>query len=202
MDETKRETDMGTIVPDTVAELVQAVKYGFLKLDADMELYYTGGCLCEHETQDYDILVQSKLVKQDFVDVFKQIYLKETGISEIRYNTSYERNGLFTTGITVWYRGHKIDFLFFDVQVSTLHDVLNSFPLSIQMQAIHYENSHLVLRSTKFSHDPIIIYVRGISEEKYRKYYPDKEFKVDLNAITPISRPILRCAPDVVNITL
>lgn len=150
----------------------------------DVDVYYAGGCLQDRKIQDYDVVVIG--CNLDYEDVMVEFddlqYMDDCDVT-----TSYPdeiENPYFMIVVTK-VAGVKVDFLFAK-EDQYIEDILDSFPLSIQMQALNVGcDEHII--GAKYSLDPIVVYTNGKSEAKYRKYYPNTRFVTpEGNTILPI----------------
>jgi hypothetical protein len=138
-------------------------------------VYLVGGALCKHETKDYDLAIFCPL-KVETVEMI-MIYLRDCGaIDTFKYHKTYEgqEDDIYHSIYNVVMDGIKFDFLFVNHKYKNIDDVLERFPLSIQRRAEQVDG--IIQYGKGFQENPIIVYVGGGAEDKYRKYYPDAMF--------------------------
>jgi len=155
MDATRSSPDVGTEIPNG-------------------SVYPTGGCLCDHPVQDYDILVESACTSGDVIRLvhgwYKDGYFKTVSIThayEEQTDKRYHTIAVLTT------ENYKIDLLFMQPNMD-VYKVMLEYPLSIQRQVLINDT---LVQGLGYSSAPIYVYFHGKFEDKYKKYYPDKEFK-------------------------
>lgn len=162
---------MGTDIPLHIMAEIDAVRRAF----PGSTLYATGGCLQDRDSQDFDILVQSPHDSANALRHMTALY-KQGLFSRIVVTHAYDdeiNNPFHTIAVTtIW--GEKVDFLFIK-QDKSIQDVLNSYPLSIQMRAVSIDTGTEIIGKL-YSEHPIIVHRGGKSEAKYREYYPDRLF--------------------------
>ena len=145
------------------------------------QVYLSGGALAPHPTHDYDIVIISDWLHEEIfkevTDMYKVGILSEVEIYKA-YDLGDEEDSKFHTKAVCNMQGVKVDLLFADAtDFGSIHDVMNEYPLSIQMQAM--DSSGRIIHGKNFCLDPIKIYRKGCVKsciEKYRKYYPNTKF--------------------------
>ena len=152
------------------------------------EVFLVGGALAPHKTNDFDIVILSDYYSDQIINPMKQLYearmfdainIYKAYDLEVEDKSTWD-DGKFHTKCVCDVAGTKMDFLFCrKSEYPSIYNVLDGFPLSIQMQAVDFEgNLH---KGARFNADKIVcFYGKGSpSEKKYRKYYPDKDFIYD-----------------------
>jgi hypothetical protein len=140
------------------------------------EVHLVGGSLCEHITNDYDVAVGITVHCDSERSTIISIFENKDVFSDFEIHASYpdETDNPYRAIVVTTYEGRKVDFLFYFIDDYSIDDVLDEFPLSIQMQAMDSKGNHILGKG--YDDDPITIFIPGKSENKYRGYYPDKEF--------------------------
>lgn len=141
------------------------------------DVYLSGGALAPHKTNDYDIVVISKYYSDRILEPMKKLY--DVGMFDSiecyeAYGDTEEDDNKFHTKIVCDVSGTKVDFLFAMGSDYDIMSLMDNYPLSIQMQAVDFNGN--LIQGERFCDYKIVVYQRGSSEEKYRKYYPNKEF--------------------------
>lgn len=168
---------MATKIPDFVKKVMQ----DWSTLLGTPEVYLAGGSLAEHKTNDYDIVILSEEYSDALLPMIQQYYaggnceaVEVYRAYDIEPDAFKEDDGKFHTKAVCTINGTKVDLLFANNHKHSIRDILDKFPLSIQMQAqnIHEE----LIRGKRYCDNPIINFYGTRAFKKYLVYYPDRRF--------------------------
>ena len=164
---------MGTDIPKFITDVMGYWSY---RCDTN-EVYLAGGCLAEHGVNDYDIVIISRYWSDELIKFIEDWY-RQGNTDDCNIYRAYNQGGddddKFHTKAVCHIDGIKVDLLFVDSAKYNINQVLDRFPISIQMQAVGPYSR--IIQGSRFCANPIIIYNDTPATEKYRKYYPDRRF--------------------------
>ncbi len=165
------------IIPVGIKTYMAAMR----RLFPGCDVYLSGGALAPHTTNDFDIVIISNYYSDRILDPMRLLY--QAGMFDTiecyeaygeEPGTNSEDDGKFHTKIVCAVGGVKVDFLFTRRHDYDIRLLMFDYPLSIQMQSLDFDGN--LIQGTRYREDKIVVYQKGSAEEKYKTYYPDKEF--------------------------
>lgn len=178
MDETVAETNMDATVPF-------AVKFaaGLVAEYLEGSVYVSGGALLPHESPDYDFLVVTQMSAADLLKYVVQLDHDIDEMTVVKIMESYNnQDDTWRMVVKLEYMQHNIDVLVIPTGYD-VKDIMGSYPLSIQKQALWLAGPNLYGTHEVYHKDftppgdgLITVFSTGPAFEKYQKYYPDHAF--------------------------
>lgn len=179
MDAPRKEPDVEPFIPPAVTDAASIIAGRI-----EGSVYLTGGALLPHVTQDYDLLIQTKMPTDDVQKAIKDMCSDTPGMCLMRIMESYHDApaGIWRGVVKVRYKGAALDLLIIS-ESDTIRSAMERYPLSIQKQALHLAGPSLYDTPevyhpdfTPASDNLIIVRSSGAALVKYQKYYPKHGF--------------------------